>query len=297
MSERLYVRLHEDEIAGPESDTPTDALQALPVPAALRVVVAHLLSYREQIPAGTELVERVLPDGAVRVIVDVSPGDAGHGPGANVYVAGATLRPAFVRLSGTLEGLSVTLAPGASAAVLGVPAGELRDLTVPLDALWGASARGLAYELTAAPDAAARARILTSALLSRLRAQADVRRTRAPAPPLVHAVRALGTHRGAGTPAAVAAQLAIGERRLQQLFREHVGLTPREWHRLARLHECLRLLRTTSRPRWPDVAVAAGYYDQSHLVNEFRALCGLTPGAFLARSVSRSSKSAGAAAA
>ena len=34
----------------------------------------------------------------------------------------------------------------------------------------------------------------------------------------------------------------------------------------------------------------AGFYDQSHLVNEFRALCGLTPGQFLQRSVSGSSK-------
>jgi AraC-like DNA-binding protein len=36
--------------------------------------------------------------------------------------------------------------------------------------------------------------------------------------------------------------------------------------------------------------VDTGYYDQSHLVNEFRSLCGLTPGMFLERAVSGSSK-------
>ncbi|HUG25993.1 SDR family oxidoreductase [Piscinibacter sp.] len=40
----------------------------------------------------------------------------------------------------------------------------------------------------------------------------------------------------------------------------------------------------------PDLAVDSGFYDQSHLVNEFRALCGLTPTEFLARSASGSSK-------
>ena len=34
-----------------------------------------------------------------------------------------------------------------------------------------------------------------------------------------------------------------------------------------------------SAPAWARVAVDAGYFDQSHLVREYRALCGLTPGA------------------
>ncbi|KWT82727.1 MULTISPECIES: helix-turn-helix domain-containing protein [unclassified Variovorax] len=40
------------------------------------------------------------------------------------------------------------------------------------------------------------------------------------------------------------------------------------------------------------MAVDHGYYDQSHLANEFRALCGLTPTEFLGRTVSGSSKTA-----
>jgi AraC-like DNA-binding protein len=31
-------------------------------------------------------------------------------------------------------------------------------------------------------------------------------------------------------------------------------------------------------PRWARLAVAAGYYDQPHLIREFRSLAGLTPG-------------------
>jgi AraC-like DNA-binding protein len=46
------------------------------------------------------------------------------------------------------------------------------------------------------------------------------------------------------------------------------------------------------RPGWAAVAADAGFYDQSHLANEFRALCGLTPTAFLQHTVSGSSKTA-----
>lgn len=37
---------------------------------------------------------------------------------------------------------------------------------------------------------------------------------------------------------------------------------------------------------WARIASAAGYYDQSHLIAEFRDLVGLTPGAFAAQRAS-----------
>jgi AraC-like DNA-binding protein len=42
-----------------------------------------------------------------------------------------------------------------------------------------------------------------------------------------------------------------------------------------------------------DVALEGGFYDQSHLVNEFRALCGVTPTEFMGRAIAGSSKTAG----
>jgi transcriptional regulator GlxA family with amidase domain len=91
----------------------------------------------------------------------------------------------------------------------------------------------------------------------------------------------------------VAAAVGIGERRLQQVFHAHAGLSPRAWSRLARLHGCLRALRQTTMPAWADVAVDSGYYDHPHLINEFRALCGVTLTEFLARATSGSSNTTG----
>src|SRR5690606_30535227 len=89
---------------------------------------------------------------------------------------------------------------------------------------------------------------------------------------------------------AVADAVGVGERRLQQLFHAHVGLSPRAFRRLSRMHACLRALRVRPRPGFAQLAAETGYYDQAHLANEFRALSGLTPNAFLERAVSGSSK-------
>src|SRR5690606_22547840 len=90
----------------------------------------------------------------------------------------------------------------------------------------------------------------------------------------------------------VADTIGVGKRRLQQLFHTHVGLSPRAMGRLSRLHHLLRTLRRQPTDGWAELAVDGGFYDQSHLVNEFQSLCGVTPTEFISRTVSGSSKTA-----
>lgn len=92
-------------------------------------------------------------------------------------------------------------------------------------------------------------------------------------------------------PRDVAQAVGIGERRLQQIFRAEVSMSPKAWGRLARLHACLRALRGgPAVPHWASLAADGGFYDQAHLANEFRALCGLSPSEFLQCRIAHSSK-------
>lgn len=277
MNERLYLRLPEDPLAGPESDTPRDSLQAFGIAPALAGRVAHLMRYRETVPAGQRVIERVLPDGAVRLAVHL-----GNRPRAEVI--GPSAAPALVRLAGTLEGFSLTLRPGAATALLGVPAAALRDRVLPLEDLWGAAGLALAERVAGQRGDAARAAALQQTLAERDAAAGEV-------PAVLAAATQLMAQRGGHVALGdLAAATGLGERRLQQLFRLHLGLSPRSLGRLARLHALLRALRRRERPAWAELAAERGFFDQAHLANEFRALCGLTPGEFLARRISQSSK-------
>ena len=276
MPERLFVQLDDDPTAGPQSGT-GGAFRAFAVAPALRGHVASVMAYREAFAAGHEVCERVLPDGAVRLAFNLgdAPGvgdDAGHA----IEAIGASTAPALVRLRGRIDGLTVTLQPGAAAALLGLPAGEIAGGAVHLDDVWGRAGSVLLERLAAARDDAARAALVMAELERRLALAGAV------APPVAaHAARLIAASRGRMTVREVAATLGVGERRLQQLFQTQVGLSPRAWSRLARQRACLRALREAPAPRWADVAVDGGFYDQSHLVNEFRALCGMTPTEYL----------------
>ncbi|RST46066.1 helix-turn-helix domain-containing protein [Variovorax sp. DXTD-1] len=292
--ERLYVRLDEDPLHGPEAAMPAGSLQAFPVAAPLRAHVAHILLYREALPDGREVLERVLPDGAVRLVFNLGDApSAGEGAGQPVEAIGASAAPALVRLRGRVEGLSVTLRPGAAAALLGMPAGEIAGTAVHLDQLWRGQGAELRERMAAAPDDASRVAVLCAMLQQRL-AQADA--ALQPATPVVatRAAQLIAQSGGRQSLRDVAAAVGVGERRLQQLFQQQVGLSPRTWGRLARLHACLRALRQPRpcMPGWAELALDGGFYDQSHLVNEFKALSGLTPTEFLGRAVSVSSNTA-----
>jgi AraC-like DNA-binding protein len=321
--ERLFVKLDEDPIAGPESGTPMHALTRLRVPAPLAGVVSHILEYRESIAPGSEVVEQVLPDGIVRIVLHL-----GSAPSATIV--GASIAPATVRLRGEMHGLSLALWPGAAAALLGVPAAEFAGRAVPLEAAWGVDAHTLIDRLNEARGPEARS--VRSATLQVMLRRRWERQHGMQAPPIVTA--ALRLLRGGGPPTLpeMSATLGLGERRLQQLFHQHVGLSPRAWRRLARLQRIVRAMRHAARlpeglgpdlgpgrppdrdthrethretlretirephdepsrgPNWADLALETGFYDQAHFANEFRSLAGLTPGEFWRRAVSGSSK-------
>jgi len=288
MVQRQFVRLDEDPLHGPESTVPSAALRAYEVRWALRPYLSNILSYRETFAPGQEVVERVIPDGAVRLVVNlgVSPSSDGA-PAPAVLVLGPSATPALVSQRGHVHGLAITLRPAAAGVLLGVPAGELAGTVVPLDALWQHDRGALFSRLQEQTSDAARIDVLQSELASRLQHS-----TPAVHPAATYALRLLIEAAGQMSVRDLASAVGLGERRLQQLFNTHIGLSPSAWRRLARLHGCLRALRRQAKPEWSEVALEAGYYDQSHLINEFRALCGCTPMEFRREAISGFSKNA-----
>jgi AraC-like DNA-binding protein len=278
MSERLFLRLPDDPPCAPGTTVPASTLREFAVPAPLRSVMAHMTAYEERFAPGSEVVERVLPDGASRLLVVLQSG------AASIHVAGASVSPVVLSMRGHMHGLSIALQPGASLALFGVPADELAGRIVPWHDIASKAHRDLPEQLAAAADDATRVGVVLTSLGAMHRPPDPGARQL-----VEHAAGRLQANAGGISVRALAAELDLSERRLQQLFAAQIGLAPSVWRRLQRLHGTLRLLRRAETPQWAQVALHNGYYDQSHMINEFRALCGLTPQQFLRRVVSDSS--------
>lgn len=73
----------------------------------------------------------------------------------------------------------------------------------------------------------------------------------------------------------LAKALGLSERSLERRFQTHVGTTPKKYARIVRLRSTIFHRKKLS--SWAEVAYAAGYYDQSHMINDFQELYGMSP--------------------
>lgn len=284
MSERIFLRVDGGSLLPPEMGSPEHTMGERRATGLLAAHVSSVLCYREAFAPGQEVQERVLPDGAMRLVFQ-RKGGTGF-PGWNATVVGATATPTLIRLSGEMQGFSIALRPGSAGALLGVQAFEMEGRAAPLGDLWP-EAPALLERLEGLEQTNAQLRQIEAALLHR-----SPRDKATASPPANEAVRLTLLHGGRASVREVSLALGMGERRLQQLLRTHTGLTHGSWRRIARMHACLKALRGhAGEPArgLAELAVEAGFYDQAHLANEIKSLCGLSPRDFATR-ISHSSK-------
>jgi AraC-like DNA-binding protein len=157
------------------------------------------------------------------------------------------------------------------AACLGVPARDLARRSVALEALLPRTRVLEVQERLAEARNAADCVLIVEELLSELPALGDA---------LV--MRAIPLLTAPASPTAVrdvASAFGISERQLERRFLTSVGLTPKSFACLRRFERAVA--EAASAPSLTAAALAAGYYDQSHFIRDFRRFAGVTPRAFL----------------
>lgn len=77
--------------------------------------------------------------------------------------------------------------------------------------------------------------------------------------------------------ATLAANSCLTIRQLQRTFKQHIGLSPKEFLNIMRFRHALQLIKTGKKQSLLDIALETGYYDHAHLSNEIRRYAGVTP--------------------
>jgi AraC-like DNA-binding protein len=179
--------------------------------------------------------------------------------------------PAWVRLVG------VHFKPWGMSPFIGMPATELRDRWVPVDAVWQRSLDRIRNQVGDIASATAALRMLEEELRSRL-AEAPLHGLDL----VQHAGRRLEIYHGAVPVGALADAAGVSGNHLATQFKSHVGVTPK---RVARIYRFARLILSVDAPRpvdWSELAHRAGYFDQAHFSREFKDFTGHTPTEYLA---------------
>jgi AraC-like DNA-binding protein len=157
-----------------------------------------------------------------------------------------------------------------------VPNCELLDRIVALEDLWSVAGSELVVQLNDSTTEAARIDCLESSLLDRL----DRERNLTSMLDLPGLAGCVLRRRGRITVQRLAEAAGVSRQHLTRVFREAVGVTPKLYCRLARFQAGL-VYAGRKDLDCAQLAVALGYFDQSHMIADFRQFTSLTPHALL----------------
>ena len=197
--------------------------------------------------------QRILPDGCADLVFDRTSGEA--------TVVGTMTKPLLFTARAGSHFFGVRFRPGRAAAFLRLPLAEITDAIVPLADVW----KGWSGEVLDIPT-------LEAELVRRLVPDRDLR--------VDQAVARIVASAGAVPVQAIARETGLTRQHLARQFRHHVGVSPKTLARVLRFRRVVDTAQKSGEIEWADVAAEHGYYDQSHLIAEFRELAGTTPSAF-----------------
>ena len=73
-------------------------------------------------------------------------------------------------------------------------------------------------------------------------------------------------------------ELLFGKKQFEREFYSYIGMNPKEYSRIVRFQKTLRQMQNQQgKINQVDLVYSNGYSDQSHLIREFKKLCGYTP--------------------
>jgi AraC-like DNA-binding protein len=222
---------------------------------------------------------RGMPAGTLPLVVSLGAPlivcRAGHADlKAAATIGGLRSSPVDIVHDGTQRGVQLELTPRGVRALLGLPAAALAHGVWSLEEVVGHRAHELTGRLADAHGPVDRARALETVLV---RWVVD-----AGYPAAVDAFwRRLTGSAGRAPVTSIADEIGLGRRHMSQLVRAELGLTPKTAARLLRFSQARTYLRTGRTGSLGETAVMCGYFDQSHLTNDWKRLGGCTPGEWI----------------
>lgn len=229
--------------------------------------------------AAATAVQTIVPDGRAELIINLASPfehqkDQGWQRQPSCFVVGQITGPLMVRPNGPAKILGVRFRPEGARHLLGIPMNELTNSVVAVAEISPRLQRrlerlGELRSLTA--QVAELDRIMSGCAAD---AEEDAR--------MGFAVREFERAGGLIGIERLADRIGLSSRQFERRFRNAVGISPKLFSRMQRFQLIFQVM-DQPQANWIDTAIQCGYYDQAHLIRDFREFSGKTPTALLAQ--------------
>lgn len=221
---------------------------------------------------------KIIPDGVPTLLYQDVPNiviDQKSNSSSPLYIYGQFTKYTDQELKGPYRIIGVYLKPTSLKLLFGIDASEFKNKNIALDDL---VSNTVLEQLVNAATLDDKLKILSDFLLSRVQLSKCNNEK---------AVYASNLLKQGITLRDVQLDLNISERSLERLFKEHIGISPKFFSRIMRFQSSLDLYRNNAFSSFTDLTYQSDYFDQSHLIREFKEFTGVSPKSFLLQTEER----------
>lgn len=172
--------------------------------------------------------------------------------------------------------LLVDFKPGVLYRITGIPFYELTNTFIDAEAVFGKEIRLVSERLNSSDDYAEMIDIVELFLTGLVR---RIKRDRHP----LDIITSLFLEQPENSSISqLAEDTCLCPRQFERVFNQRMGVSPKLFSRIVRLHKAYRIKYNQPTLDWLSVALACGYHDYQHLSKDFYRFAGVTPNTYLA---------------
>lgn len=175
-----------------------------------------------------------------------------------------------IRLSKQSNGIRVDFLPGGMFRMLGIPMSELFDKGFDAVDLFGVKMKKLNERLQPISDQEKAITLVEKFLLDQIVGSKEIL-------PIDFALHKLLLSKGNIPIHKLASLSCMSIKQLERKCRERIGMNPKLYARILRFSKAYRLHEAYPTLSWLDIAYKAGYYDQMHMIRDFKIFAGVNP--------------------
>ena len=247
---------------------------------ALQEYVLNISTVNAELPAGMDHVITPYPPTPFQSLLFYcnDPVSMGRSEDGNFEIQPLTVLvgPQFsrvnIKVSRRLNAIRVDFLPGGMYRMLGIPMSELFDGGFDAVDFFGPGLKSINEQLQHITDLEKGKDIVEKFLLSKLTKLKEIL-------PFDSAMYVLLKENG-NLPVRKTASLAcLSLKQFERKCRERIGMSPKMYSRILRFSKAYRLHEAFPQLSWTKVAYEAAYYDQMHMIRDFKIFAGVNPSA------------------
>ena len=209
----------------------------------------------------------IIPDGCVDIIFDLNITTQ-----SQCFIVGAMTKP-IISLKNDLFG--IRFKPGVATSIINSPINEMTDHIIDIRKIKNSKTESLAEILQNKKSSQEKVSFLNSVFSKVISSQSLIEDE------TEYALSLIKQASGKCSVKEISERVGWSRQHLTRKFLKHTGLTPKFYSQVVRVNSLIHRYNSSAKHSWGYLAQTCGYYDQSHMINEFKNITGVTPQIFL----------------